>query len=164
MKKNKLKQKKRWLPPVFKTTYFRTLLNLYFPFFGAGIKVTKISEDFRRFEVEMKLRWYNRNFVNTHFGGSLYAMSDPFYMFILMENLGENYIVWDKSAKIDFVKPGSDHVFAVYEVNEEEINLIKEELEKNGKMNKEFRCEIKMANGEVVAKIEKVLYLRKLKK
>lgn len=163
MKKNKLTQKKRWLPPFFKTTYFRFALNWYFPFLGAGIHVTHISEDFRRFEVQMKLGWSNRNFVNTHFGGSLYAMSDPFFMFIFMENLGEEYIVWDKSAKIDFVKPGTGTVKAVYEVTESELNAIKEELNSKGKMNKEFFVEIKLETGEVVATVQKILYLRKLK-
>ncbi len=163
MNKNRLKQKKRWLPPYFKTTYFRILLNWYSPFRGAGIKVKKITNDFRRFEVEMKLTWKNRNYVHTHFGGSLYALSDPFYMFILMENLGENYLVWDKSAKIDFLKPGTGDVFAVYEILEDELNSIKADLEKLGKLNKVFHAEIKLANGEVVASVEKVLYIRKLK-
>ena len=163
MKKISLQQKKRWLPPYFKTTYFRLLLNFYIPFLGAGIKVTKISNDFRRFDVRMKLRLYNRNFVFTHFGGSLYAMSDPFYMFILMENLGEKYIVWDKAAKIDFVKPGAGTVYATFEVNEEELNSIKQEVNAKGKMNKIFHCEVKSETGEVIARVEKVLYIRKLK-
>ncbi|HMV43035.1 MAG TPA: hypothetical protein PKD50_10905, partial [Leptospiraceae bacterium] len=71
MKKNPFEQKKRWLPKYFKVTYFRLLLNFYFPYLGAGITVTHISKDFRRFDVKMRLRGYNRNFVQTHFGGSL---------------------------------------------------------------------------------------------
>lgn len=163
MKKKSLQQKQRWLPRYFKTTYFRLLLNLYTPFLGAGIHVTNISKDFRRFDVQMKLRLYNRNFVHTHFGGSLYAMADPFYMFILMENLGENYLVWDKAAKIDFVKPGIGTVYATFEVSEDELESIKQEVAAKGKMNKIFHCEIKSDSGEVVARFEKVLYVRKLK-
>ena len=152
MKKISLQQKKRWLPPFFKTTYFRLLVNCYIPYLGAGIKVTKISNDFRRFDVRMKLRLYNRNFVYSHFGGSL-----------LMENLGEKYIVWDKAAKIDFVKPGTGTVLATFEVNEEELNSIKQEVNSKGKMNKIFHCEVKSESGEVIARVEKVLYIRKLK-
>jgi len=125
MKKNPFEQKKRWLPKYFKVTYFRLLLNFYFPYLGAGITVTHISKDFRRFDVKMRLRGYNRNFVQTHFGGSLYAMADPFYMFILMENLGENYLVWDKAASIEFVKPGTGTVYATFEVSKEEIEYWK---------------------------------------
>lgn len=163
MKNKSLQQKKRWLPPFFKTTYFRWLVNFYIPYIGAGIHVTHISKDFKRFDVRMKLRLYNRNFVYSHFGGSLYAMADPFYMFILMENLGEKYLVWDKAATIDFVKPGQGTVYATFEVNEEELNSIKQEVDAKGKMNKIFHCEIKSEKGEVIAKVEKVLYVRRLK-
>src|SRR5690242_3493320 len=60
-------------------------LNLYPPFLGAGIHVRRISEDFRTIDVEMPLRFWNRNYVGTHFGGSLYAMCDPFFMVMLIE-------------------------------------------------------------------------------
>jgi len=100
---------------------FRLLLNLYPPFLGTGICVKKISEDFREILVEMRLGWYNRNYVNTHFGGSIYAMTDPFYMLMLIKNLGDEYIVWDKSATVDFVKPGRGTVFAHFILTEEMI-------------------------------------------
>ena len=57
-------------------------------------------------EVHMPLRFWNKNYVGTHFGGSLYTMCDPFFMLILVNNLGSGYIVWDKAATIRFKKPG----------------------------------------------------------
>ena len=30
--------------------------------------------------VKLTLRWYNRNYVGTHFSGNLFTMTDPFYM------------------------------------------------------------------------------------
>jgi hypothetical protein len=54
-------------------------INLYPPYLGAGVRITRISDDFRDVEVEMPLRFYNRNYFGTHFGGSLYSMCDPFY-------------------------------------------------------------------------------------
>ena len=50
----------------------------------------------------------NRNYVGTHFGGSLFAMTDPFYMLMMMRNLGPDYIVWDKHrGSISGVPPGA---------------------------------------------------------
>ncbi len=60
-------------------------------------------------DVEMKLRWWNANYVGTHFGGSLFAMTDAFYMLMLMANLGRDYIVWDKAASIRYRKTGEGH-------------------------------------------------------
>jgi hypothetical protein len=84
----------------------RCFMSFYPPYLGAGVRVRHISDDFRDVTVSMGLGWYNRNYVGTQFGGSLYSMVDPFYMLMLMENLGRQYIVWDKAADIDFISPG----------------------------------------------------------
>ena len=86
------------------------LLRIYPPFLGAGIRIKRMSEDLREIDVEMKLHWWNANYVGTHYGGSLYSMADPFYMLMLLENLGSGYIVWDKAASIRFRKPGKGTV------------------------------------------------------
>src|SRR3546814_16237242 len=65
----------------------------------------------------MVLRWYNRNYVGTQFGGSLYSMVDPFFVLMLMENLGRDYIVWDKAANIEFVSPGRGAVYADFAIS-----------------------------------------------
>jgi hypothetical protein len=60
------------------------------------------------FDVEMKLRRRNANYVDTHYGGSLYSMTDPFYMGMLIESVGPDYIVWDKGASIGWLPPRSN--------------------------------------------------------
>ncbi len=82
----------------------RRILNLWPPFLFAGIRVLEISDDWRHARVVLKRHWYNRNFVGTHFGGSLFAMTDPFWMIMTLYRLGDGYIVWDKSAEIEFVE------------------------------------------------------------
>ena len=72
----------------------------------SGIRVKVIAKDWRYIEVELRLSWWNRNAVGTMFGGSLYAMTDPFYPLMLQQNLGPGYLVWDKSAQIEFISPG----------------------------------------------------------
>ena len=90
MSANKLARKARLL---------RWAMNLYPPYLGAGVRVRQISADFRQVQVKMGLGWYNRNYVGTQFGGSLYSMTDPFFMLMIMENLGRDFIVWDKAAR-----------------------------------------------------------------
>jgi hypothetical protein len=100
--------------PRFKKSTLLKWMSYWPPFFGAGIRIREISDDFTYVRVEMKLRFWNRNYVGTHFGGSLYSMVDPFYMLMLIENLGRDYIVWDKSASIRFLKPGRGRVSAEF--------------------------------------------------
>lgn len=137
------------------------LIRFYPPYLGAGISIKEVNEDFTNITVKMKMRWWNRNLVGTHFGGSLYSMCDPFYMFILMQNLGKNYIVWDKAASIEFKKPGLKTVSATFSVSTEEIVTIKQKVDTEGKGNFTFYTEVVNENNETIAKVEKVVYVRK---
>ncbi len=136
-------------------------INFYPAYLGAGISLKSVNEDFTKFVVQLKKRWYNNNAVGTHFGGSLYSMCDPFYMFILMENLGRDYIVWDKAAGIKFKKPGMGTVTATFEISKAEILKIKEAVDEKGKGDFTFQTHILNEQQEVVAEVEKVIYVRK---
>ena len=110
--------------------------------------------------MQLKLRWYNRNYVGTHFGGSMYAMTDPFYMMILINNLGRNYIVWDKGACIEFVKPGRGTLSVRFALDEKQIAAIKQIADRDGKYVFKLPVQVLDEAGEVVAEVNKTLYVR----
>src|SRR5579862_2837580 len=145
---------------VFKR-HLRQVMKLWPPFLGAGIRVTRLQADWRAIDVEMKLHFWNANFVVTHYGGSLYSMTDPFYMLMLIENLGREYIVWDKSASIRFRKPGKGKVVASFRLSEEQIESIRRQLESQDKVEPTFVVEVRDESGEVVAEVQKLLHVRK---
>ncbi|PJZ24162.1 tetrameric acyl-CoA thioesterase [Leptospira hartskeerlii] len=136
--------------------------NFYPPYFGAGIKVKALNKDRTLFSTTMKLTPFNKNYVGTQFGGSLYSMCDPFYMLILMEHLGSGYLVWDKAATIRFVKPGEGTVRAEFHIPKEKIQEIKEETDRKRKMDVTFTAQIvDVKTGKLVAEVDKVIYVRK---
>lgn len=139
----------------------RTVMNIWGPFLGAGIRVKRLAADWREIDVEMRLRWWNSNYVGTHYGGSLYSMTDPFYMVMLIENLGKDYVVWDKSASIRFKKPGRGTVCASFRLTGEQIQEIKEALRAQEKIERVFKVEVKDESGTVIAEVEKLLYFRR---
>ena len=128
---------------------------------GTGISLTHVSDDFLRFEVELKLRWYNRNLVGIHYGGSLYSMCDPWYMFILTANLGNAYVVLDKSAAIRYLKPGRGTLKCIFSLTPQDIQAIREEIDEVGKKDYSFLCEVINEQGEVVTEVDKTVYVRK---
>ena len=136
-------------------------MNLWPPFLGAGIKVRHIRADHREVVVSMKLRWYNRNYVGTHFGGSLAAMTDPFYMLMLIHILGSDYTVWDKSSTIDFIAPGRETVTARFRLNDDQIAEIKNETASGNAYFPELSVDIVNGSDEVIARVRKKLYVRK---
>ncbi len=146
-----------------KETYgFEKAFAYFGPYAGASIQVH--IKDRNTIESSMDLVLTNTNYVGSHFGGSLYSMCDPFYMFILMDNLGPEYIVWDKSAGIDFIKPGRGLVRARFHIPPSEIDRIRDEVAKKRRMDWEADCEILDEQGAVVARVHKVLYVRKMKR
>ena len=139
----------------------RLLFNLYPPLLGAGIRVTRIQPDWKELDVEMRLRWWNANYVGTHYGGSLYSLADPFLMVMFIEILGQDYVVWDKAASIRFRRPGRGTVCAKFRIGEEQVAEIRTALENENKIEREFIVGVKDQDGELIAEVKKLLHFRK---
>ncbi|MGQ3890628.1 YiiD C-terminal domain-containing protein [Legionella sp. CNM-4043-24] len=137
------------------------LMRFWPPFLGAGISVREFSPDYSRLLVQMKIRFWNRNYVGTHFGGSLYAMTDPFYMLMLMKQLGTGYVVWDKSAAIRYRKPATGTVYAQFELQPELIEAIRQQLLTTSKAEPEFKIIVTDTDNNVIAEISKILHISK---
>jgi len=135
------------------------LINFYPPLFGAGIRARRIDE--RTIRVELKLTAFNVNLVGVHFGGSLYAMCDPWFMLILMRLLGNGYIVWDKAATIQFLRPGRGTVTAAFHVPQERADEIRAAADRDGKVEPTFTVDVVDEQNQVIARVEKLLYVRK---
>ncbi len=144
-----------------KAARLKRLLNFYPPYLGAGIRTRHVSDDLRDIEVEMPLHFWNRNYVGTHFGGSLYSMCDPFFMVMLINQLGPDYVVWDKAATIRFKRPGKGTMRARFHVPEERVAEIRAQADAGGKIEPTFTVEVTDEEGNVVAEVEKLLYVRK---
>lgn len=135
-------------------------MHLWPPFLGAGIRLRYMSEDFREAEVELRLGRLNRNAVGTQFGGSLFAMTDPFYAIMLMRNLGRDYLVWDKAAAIEYVAPGRGTVRARFVLTEARLAEIRAQAAGGDKALPEFDTDIVDAKGEVIARVHRTVYVR----
>jgi hypothetical protein len=145
-------------------TWRRHLLRIWSfwpPFLGAGIRLTHIAEDFKRIDVKLVHRWWNANLVGTTFGGSMYMMTDAFYMVMLLNVLGKGFIVWDKSANIRFLKPGKTALTCSFVLTEEILSHIRTTLSSQEKMDWNITVPIKDKDGVIVAEVDKVVYIRR---
>jgi len=144
-----------------KASRLRLGMNLWPPFLFAGIRVEEISPDYRYARVRMRLRPWNRNFFGTHFGGSLFAMTDPFWMLLAMNVLGREYVVWDQAGQIDFVAPGRGTVHARFELTDDHVEQLVAPTHDGGKALVWFGTEVVDDAGAVVARVRKQLYVRR---
>jgi acyl-coenzyme A thioesterase PaaI-like protein len=135
-------------------------MNFWPPFRGAGIRVRHLAADWSEARVELRHGLLNRNFVGTHYGGSLFSMTDPFYALMLIHRLGDRYLVWDQSAAIDFVAPGRGRVTATFVLNEQQVQSIRDQAAGGEKVLPQFDVEVKDEAGALVARVRKTLYVR----
>ena len=126
------------MPESFASRKMRWLFNLYPAYRGTGGRVTYISRDFREARVRLPLSWRTRNYVGTIFGGCLYGAVDPIYMILLIKILGPDYVVWDKAATIQFLKPGRETLYARFLIEDSQIEGIRKALETGRSVDRVF--------------------------
>jgi acyl-coenzyme A thioesterase PaaI-like protein len=144
-----------------KAWFLKHLANVWGPYLLSGIRVTDVAPDFRRIDVRLAMRPWNRNYVGTHFGGSLFAMADPWFMVALIERLGPGYAVWDKTGTIRFRRPGRGTVRARFELPDDRVEEIRRAVEERGKAEPVFVAQIVDSSGQIVAEVEKLISVRR---
>ncbi len=135
-------------------------MNVWPPYLASGIRVRHLADDFRSATVALRLGLLNRNYVNVHFGGSLFAMTDPFYMLMYIKNLGSGYVVWDKSASIDFIRPGRGTVTAEFRLEESDLTRARERADREKFILLVHPVEVRDAEQQLVARVERTIYVR----
>jgi len=145
-----------------KANTLRRGMNFWPPFLFAGIKVERISADYREVDVVLRERFFNKNYVGTHFGGSIFAMTDPFFMLMVMNNLSRDYTVWDKSGTVDFLKPGRGLLRAKFRLNDEMLaEIVRATENPKDKFCPTYSVDILNEKQIVVARVTKTLHIRK---
>ncbi len=143
-----------------KASTLRRLMNIWPPYLAAGIRVREISADYRYARVDLRLGLLNRNYVGVHFGGSLFAMADPFYMLLYLKNMGPDYVVWDRAGQIEFLRPGRGTVTAEFRISEQDIERARRETADGQRFLVDHDVAIRARDGELVARVRRTVYFK----
>ncbi len=111
-----------------KKTLFKYGFNLSPMYRRSTGRVVSVSDDLLNVKIKLSLNYKNRNYVNSIFGGSMFSAVDPIPMVQLINIIGDDYVVWDKSAEIFFKKPAKQNLYASFSYTEEEIENIKKRV------------------------------------
>lgn len=123
-------------------------------------KIIEVSDDLYNVKVKIPISYKNKNYVGSIFGGSLFSATDPVFMIQLMNILGNDYVVWDKSANIKFKRPAKSNSYADFIFSEEEIQQIKERLKDAQEID--LQKDIKITNKDtstIYAEVSKIIYI-----
>lgn len=149
----------RWFRRVSPGT-FRRGMRLFPPIRNSGIRVESISDDWRTWTFRLPLNRRTRNYVGTHYGGTLYSAADPHYMLAWMHILGDGFVVWDKAASVRFRKPGRGTLRASFTIDAAEIEEIRA-MRPGEKQDRHYTFEWTDTDGDIVASIEKTIYFHR---
>ncbi|WP_322409987.1 DUF4442 domain-containing protein [Microbacterium invictum] len=135
-------------------------MSLWLPNLFSGIRVKHFADDWTEAVVELHVNRLTRNYVGTAFGGSMSAMTDPYFFMLIMHQLGRDYIVWDTRGEIEFLKPGRGVLTARFHVSSEQVADLRARAAGGAKVREWFETGITDASGEVVARCRREVYIR----
>lgn len=151
----------RWKALASSPEALRHGMNAWPPFLFSGIRIQEVGADWRSVRVRLRRSRLTSNYVGTLFGGSLFAMTDPFWMVMVLRNLGPEYVVWDKAAQIEFVSPGRSSVTATFVLEESVLTELREAAADGAKVLRWFETDVVADDGTLVARVRKQLYVRR---
>ncbi len=142
---------------------FRLLMSLYPPLFFAGVRVDDVAEDWTAIKVSHRVRPWNRNVNRSAFGGTLFAMTDPFYAVMAAGQLGSGYRIWNTFGSIEFLAPGIGTVSATMKLGADQVDMVRDEIRSCGHSVTTHVTEIRAADGKLVARASQNLYVRPIR-
>jgi acyl-coenzyme A thioesterase PaaI-like protein len=142
-----------------RTRLYRYAMNVFPAIFGTGVKILFIEDKWHEVQLRLGVNFWSRNYVGTIFGGSMFSATDPFYMIMLYRILGNEYVVWDKSATIRFKRPGSEKIYARLILTPDFIENVKRDVQEKGEMTYELKANWINKNEKVIAEIDRTLYV-----
>jgi acyl-coenzyme A thioesterase PaaI-like protein len=145
---------KKWKPDLVRLGF-----NLHPAYRSGGGRVDYVSADLSLIRVRVPLSRRTRNAVGSIFGGSLFAVTDGPHPTLLMMGLGQDYIVWDKAASIQYKRPGRGTLFADCIVTAEEISEVRDILTRQPEVDRVYRVELKDQNGVIHSIVERTVYI-----
>lgn len=128
------------------------------PIRRTGVRIKRLSDDWLEWDVELPLTYRTRNYVGTHYGGSIYSAADPFLMLSFLHLV--DGVVWDKAATVRFKRPGRETLYMQIRIDATEVASIQEQLKTVEKFDRTYTLYWRDELGNIIAEVDKVLHFR----
>lgn len=138
---------------------FKVFFNLSPMYRRSTGRITSVTPDLSKIEIKIPISYKNKNYVGTIFGGSLFSATDPIYMVQLIQLLGTNYVVWDKSSVVKFKRPANSDAYSVFEFTEHELMDLKKEIDQKKEVDIVKLVHLTSNDGRLFCEIEKTIYV-----
>jgi hypothetical protein len=143
-----------------KSTLFKHGFNLSPMYRRSTARITDVSEDLLNIRIKLPISYKNKNYVSSIFGGSLFSAVDPIPMVQLINLIGDDFVVWDKSAEIFFKRPAKEDVYAQFTYTPEELADIQQKVAEQQEIDIIKTTQLTNKDGSVVfCEVHKTIYV-----
>lgn len=123
-------------------------------------RITYISKDLMKIRIRLPISYKNKNYVGSIFGGSMFAAVDPIPMTQLIQLLGSNYVVWDKSAEIKFKRPARKDLYAIFSFTPNQISSIRNKVAEKNEIEFPYTTQLTDKEEETIyCTVHKTIYI-----
>ena len=122
-------------------------------------KLIEVSDDLHFVKIRLKLNWKNRNYAGSIFGGSMLAATDPIYMIQLIQILGDDYVVWDKSVEARYKRPAKSTIYGEFIFSSEDITNIKKSVVENNETDIVKTLNLVDEKENIITTFNKTMYI-----
>ncbi|HTN48480.1 MAG TPA: DUF4442 domain-containing protein [Burkholderiaceae bacterium] len=140
--------------------WHRLISNLRPAHVANGIRVEHIAPDWRSVTVALRPRGALGP-GPAHSGAALYAMADAFPALMVQQQLGPEFLVWDRAGSVELLAPARGRVWARLELGENDLQRMQRMTVDGARHLHLFPIEVRDAEGMVVARVEKMIYVRR---
>lgn len=125
---------------------------------ATGLRVLELDPG--RARVRMPLE-PNANHIGTFYAGSLYVLAEVTGAALYSGSFdSKRYYPIVKEIRLRYRRPATSDVSAEADLSAEEIEVLRAEVERSGKADHAWQCELRDAEGEVVAIADNVFQIR----
>lgn len=144
----------------FRTRSMRWRFNWFPSYRGSGARITYIDATLREVRLRLPLNRRTRNLNGTIYGGSIYSAVDPIHAVMLVQLLGpSDYVAWTKEAVIRFKRQARTDLTARFVLERDEVEAVREEVTREGKVERRYPVELYDADGQVCAACEILVHI-----
>ena len=122
-------------------------------------KIIEVSDDLHKVVISLNLNWKNKNYAGSMFGGSMLSATDPIYMIQLIQILGDDYVVWDKSVEAQYKIPAKTRIYGEFLFTPNELVQIKKDVASKNEIDITKTMHLVDAKQNKIATFKKTLYI-----
>lgn len=136
-----------------------TRLQWHPPFWLMRIKVTQLTEDWRKIQIKLPKTAISRNNYGGVFGGFQASLADPIAV-VACSHIFPGHSIWTRELSLDFQQQPNTDITLHFELSKQLEQQIRDDLATKGRSTPTFEMYYKRTDGQICTVIKNTIAIR----